>query len=213
MNYWKVVWNSYDRVSSRKAFWRSLWSLATWIEKASFAGGLIVTAYWLTLPTAKQESALGLLIMGIAAMCVVGPLEAIRGKRFSDAYGSDHDVLAPAEEAILSGRYLIFRKSLKDAEISKSHAQDAIEILDSKQLIDLQRNEGPKKVAIYFAGMLSTYMLAQIKDKPLQDSAPVLLGVLLLGALLMTRLWLMPSRRERNLELRHFLTLFLKDVA
>ncbi|WP_447937446.1 hypothetical protein [Thermomonas fusca] len=215
MNSWKILWDSYYQGASKSAYAKELWRLSSGLTRAllvvSFLAVVLAVVYYVRYESTDWKAFPFLLLAEGALILVV---DHMRGKRFSDSYGSADSTLSPAErEDHRANRYLIFRSRISGKGLGKSHVDDLFDVLDAKIELENHRNERLNRFLVFVSGFASALAIAWIRGLETQEIAfaisVAVVGTLLVGPIL----WLMPSRKERLKELKYFMKLFSKSYA
>lgn len=212
MNYWKTVWDAYYLQATRRAYLRELARLASWPTRITFvlAAGLFIygVADVIDQPTRDWPWPM---IAGELLLLIL--VEHVRTARFATAYGSVESSLGPAEKEDQRGhRFLMFKKTLQAAHLTRSHVQDLFEIVQAKEELESQHNTALNKFVIFVTGFLTSAAITLIRGLQAEQAAWLMFWIALAGLALVPLFWMLPTRKGRLKELKYFMVLYCKNV-
>lgn len=212
MNYWKIVWDAYYQQATRRAYVRELVRIANWPTCIAFviALGLFLFGISDVVREPQREWPWPMIAGELLLLALV---EHVRTARFATTYGSVESGLGPAEKEEQRGhRFLMFKKSLQDAHITRSHVQDLFEIVEAKEDLESQHNIALNRFGIFVSGFLTSAAITLIRGLEADQAAWLMFWISFAGLALAPLFWMLPTRKGRLKELKYFMVLYCKNV-
>ena len=213
MNYWKRVWDIYHREATRWAYLKELWCLSGWVTRLALIVSAVIFMFGLlTFRGVLQQNFPWLLVVGEFALLAV--VYHMKGTIFRCAYGSADEDISPADDGDHQvGRFLMFKRKLREAQITKSHVEDLFDLLDAKEGLESQRNTLVNKFFLFVSGFFTALSITLIRGLSFDSALKLLLWLLVVCACVGPLLWVLPSRREKLRELKYFMLLYCKSLG
>jgi hypothetical protein len=212
MNYWKIVWDAYYQHATRRAYVRELVRLATWPTCIAFVIALAIFLFGIA-DVARQPQRDWPWPMIVGELSLLALVEHVRTARFAATYGSVESGLGPAEEEEQRGyRFLMFKKTLQAAHLTRSHVQDLFEIVDAKEELESQHNIALNKFVIFASGFLTSAALTLIRGLEAGQAAWLMFWISFAGLSLTPLFWMLPTRKGKLKELKYFMVLYCKNL-
>ena len=140
-------------------------------------------------------------------------LEKIKDKIFFAENGHPDETMAPPDnDDHRTSRYMLFRKHLKEKNITKSHVEDIFPLVDMKLDLESSRGELPKKYFSFVIGLLAGIAVSLSKNLEMYELALAVISLIVVSYFVLQILWLIPSRTERLKELKYFMKLFCREI-
>lgn len=214
MNAWKIIWNVFYNGSSRLRVATEMWRLSSvWqrvlivVSTALFGTGLVAYMY----PGSRGVEALLLAVVGELILLVV--LDRVKDETFFSEYGHpDRAMVPPDNDEHRVSRYMIFRKGLRDANVTKSHVEDAFSLAEAKLDLESSRGEMPRKYLGFAIGLLAGALVSWSRNLEAQELALAISALVAASFFIVLVLWVIPSRTERLKELKYFMHLYCREV-
>lgn len=211
MNYWKKVWNAYYREATTRAYLKELWRLSSWPMRLSMGASVVIFIFaFLNSKDARQKDFPWLLMVSEGLIFFIA--HHMRNTIFQCAYGSIDDDISPADSGDHQGsRFLMFKRKLREAEITKSHVEDLFDLLDAKEGLESERSTLLKKFFLFVSGFFTALLVTVIRGLSFELALKSLLWLMVACACVGPFLWIIPSRGEKLRELRYFMLLYCKS--
>ena len=212
MNSWKIVWDAYYQQATRRAYVRELVRLANWPTRIAFviALGLFIFGIADVVSEPQREWPWPMLVGELSLLALV---EHVRTARFAATYGSVQSGLGPAEkEEQREHRFLMFKKSLQNAHLTRSHVQDLFEIVEAKEELESQHNIVLNKFGIFVSGFLTSAAFTLIRGLETGQTAWLMFWISFAGLALTPLFWMLPTRKGKLKELKYFMILYCKNL-
>ncbi|MBZ0093277.1 MAG: hypothetical protein K8F27_13790 [Sulfuricellaceae bacterium] len=159
----------------------------------------------------RNGSALSLAVVGELLLFLV--LDKIKDKTFFSEYGSpDNAMVPPDNEEHRVSRYMIFRKRLRETNITRSHVEDVFPLADAKLDLESSRGEMPRKYLGFAIGLLVGTLVSWSKNLDAQELSLAVAAFVVSSFFIVMVLWVVPSRAERLKELKYFMHLYCREV-
>lgn len=212
MNHWKKVWDAYHREATRWAYLRELWRLSGWLTRFALICGMTVFLFGLfDLRSISRQNFPWLMVAGEFAVLAV--IHHMKGTIFRCVYGSVDEDMSPADDGDHRvGRFLMFKRKLREAQITKSHVEDLFDLLDAKDGLESHRNTLLHKFLLFVSGFFTALAITLIRGLSFDLALKSLLWLIVVCACVVPLLWVLPSRREKLRELKYFMLLYCKSL-
>lgn len=212
MNAWKITWETFFKHSSRRSYAKELWRLSS----KTLRVGLIVTALafiaaisWVMHHHLDDWQSMAAILLAELFLFLV--IEEMKGRVFRSEYGDIDTVLGPPEkEWYRESRFLMFKKRLTDASVTRNHVKNLFDLIDAKIDLENHRNETAKKFLIFASGVVTASVVAWAKGLEPKTAIQAAAWFSLFCAFIAPFLWVLPSRKERLKELKYFMLLYVK---
>jgi len=210
MNYWKVIYDGYDKTTKWSKIIFNVIANATPIEKTYLAFIFIMFFSFMWLYFNHME--LAFYVFGLSEVLFILKFNELKKRLMLDEYGDPNMAQSPPDNFGRKGsRYMMFKRYLKDRHVDKSHVNDCFELIDMQ--IDIALSEGllGKKFIGFLAGILLGFMGAiwkQLDDPYLFYSG---FSIVIFGGLLFMLMSMIPSKLEKMKEMKYFMLLYCKE--
>lgn len=213
MNYWKQVWDAYHGGATKRAYAKELWRLSRWGTRVSLCASILLLVWGIAqLPHQPRQELPWPFVCGELFLLAV--IQHMKTATFRRAYGSASDGLVPSDDSDNQvGRFLMFKRHLVQAGLTKSHVQDLFDLLDAREGMEVQRNTLLNRFWLFISGFFSALAITLIRGMSMSSAISSLFGLIVASAVIGPVLWFLPSRRERLKELRYFMLLYCKGLS
>lgn len=214
MNAWKTIWNVFYSASSRRHVAFEMWRLASLGQKILITLSVVVFAAALVVYVlAGGNNGVALFAAVAAELFLLLTLDKVKDETFFSEYGRPDDAMAPPDnEEHRVSRYMLFRKRLREGNVTKSHVQDAFALADAKLDLEASRGEMPKKYLGFAVGLIAGVLVSWSKNLEAHEVAIAITALVVVSFVVVMVLWVIPSRTERLKELKYFMELYCREV-
>lgn len=213
MNHWKRVWETYHREATKRAYVRELWRLSGWGTRSTLVLGALVLVWgaFELLDKPWQEWPWRFMCGELTVLAV---FQHMKDTIFRRVYGSADEDFSPSEDGGHQiGRFLIFKRQLREAGLTKSHVEDLFDLVDAKDDLESQRNTLVNKLWLFVSGFFTALAITIMRGLSQEVAFKVVIWLIVACAFLVPLLWLFPSRKESLKELRYFMLLYCKGLG
>ncbi|MDQ7310447.1 hypothetical protein [Stenotrophomonas sp. Sm10] len=212
MNTWKITWETFFKHSSRRSYAKELWRLSSIKLRVGFivaALAFIAAISWVAHHHLDDWQSMAAILSAELFLFLI--IEEMKGRVFRSEYGDANTVLGPPEKEWHRGsRFLMFKKKLTDASVTRDHVKNLFDLIDAKIDLENHRNETAKKFLIFASGVATASAVAWTKGLEPKAAIQAAAWFALFCAFIAPFLWVLPSRKERLKELKYFMLLYVK---
>lgn len=212
MNAWKITWETFFKHSSRRSYAKELWRLSSMKLRVGFivaALTFIAAITWVAHRHLDDWQSMAAILLAELFLFLI--IEEMKGRVFRSEYGDADTVLGPPEkEWYRESRFLMFKKRLTDASVTRNHVKNLFDLIDTKIDLENHRNETAKKFLIFASGVVTASAVAWAKGLEPKAAIQAAAWFALSCAFIAPFLWVLPSRKERLKELKYFMLLYVK---
>lgn len=212
MNAWKITWETFFKHSSRRSYAKELWRLSSIKLRVGFivaALAFIAAISWVAHHHLDDWQSMAAILSAELFLFLI--IEEMKGRVFRSEYGDANTVLGPPEKEWYRGsRFLMFKKKLTDASVTRDHVKNLFDLIDAKIDLENHRNETAKKFLIFASGVATASAVAWTKGLEPKAAIQAAAWFALFCAFIAPFLWVLPSRKERLKELKYFMLLYVK---
>lgn len=212
MNAWKITWETFFKHSSRRSYAKELWRLSSIKLRVGFivaALAFIAAISWVAHRHLSDWQSMAAILLAELFLFLI--IEEMKGRVFRSEYGDADTVLGPPEkEWYRESRFLMFKKRLTDASVTRNHVENLFDLIDAKIDLENHRNETAKKFLIFASGVVTASAVAWAKGLEPKSAIQAAAWFALFCAFIAPFLWVLPSRKERLKELKYFMLLYVK---
>lgn len=211
MNKWKEIWLAYHVNASRGKILSGIWSHASIADR--FYVAFLILVFSICIIFHIKELGFWLIPAVASEVALLFKLSFLKDSLVLNEYGGlENSQAPPSTENHQSTRYILFKNTLKEKYIEKSHVNDCFDLIDCQ--IDIQSTEpgGFKKSSSFVLGILAGILTALWKQLDLISLLYISLGFIAVAALIYLVSSAFPSALEKRKELKYFMLLFCREI-
>ena len=197
--------------------WRvatEMWRLAPVAQRILIVVlGIVFLAALVVYLFVSEHSGVALFAAIAAEIFLLLVLDKVKDETFFSEYGRPDDAMVPPDnEEHRVSRYMLFRRRLREKNITKSHIEDAFPLADAKLDLEASRGEMPKKYLGFTVGLIAGALVSWSKNLEARELAIAITVLAVVSFFVVMVLWVIPSRTERLKELKYFMHLYCREV-
>ncbi|OCH02039.1 hypothetical protein A6D98_02985 [Aliivibrio fischeri] len=210
MNQWKILWDAYHLNATLSRLLKDIVGHGNKVDKLLLLIGGIIFTFGIVLVFINIQVAVWAVLLG--EVIVLYKTDKLRELLILNQFGADNTSQIPHDDKDHKvSRYLMFKKSLREKAIHKSHVESCFELVETQIDIVQSSGSGMKKFASFSSGILIG-LLATFWRK-LDTNELIYIGIILISftAFVCFILFLKPSRIEKLKEMKYFMQLYCRE--
>ena len=210
MNQWKILWDAYHLNATLSRLLKDIVGHSNKVDKLLLLLGGMIFFFGIVLVFFNIKVAVWVVLLG--EIIVLYKADKLRELLILNQFGSNTSSQVPHDDRDHKvSRYLMFKKSLRENAIHKSHVESCFELIETQIEIAQSSGSGLKKFASFSSGILIG-LLATFWRK-LDTNELIYIGIILISftAFVCFILFLKPSRIEKLKEMKYFMQLYCRE--
>lgn len=212
MNQWKVIWDAYHYNATLFALFCDIFTQGNKLDRVLIFLSLLAFLVGITLVfTSNLFYAVWIVV--IANTYLVFRLPKLKESLILNQFGSISDEVEPHDdESHRESRYLMFKQKLREMHINKSHIKDCFELVET-QLEMAESSVLPlKRFASFVSGIALGF--ATVVWRNLDTAQLIYVGItlVLVCIFLLLFFYILPSKREKIIEMKYFMQLYCREL-
>lgn len=211
MNYWAMIWKAYDKSTKTKLF------IEVFLNENTLGRLTILFATIIFFLGAYfqffEKNSYGFIPLIIGEFYLIHKLDKSRKLLILNEYGDLNSSQIPHDDKDHKrSRYLMFKKSLQDGFISKSHVEDCFDLIDIQIDIASSSSVNVKRFGGFCFGILIGILASYWRTLSAEELIWVGASLIVMGLLIAFVLFLFPSKMENLKEMKYFMKLYTNEI-